>query len=63
MVIPYRDSKLTRMLQPCLGGNSSTYLVATVGPSITHREETLATLMFAQRCMKVCTSQCRIWAL
>jgi hypothetical protein len=52
---PYRDSKLTRLLQDSLGGNSNTFLLATVGPSIESYQETLSTLLFAQRCMHVKT--------
>jgi kinesin family protein 5 len=47
--IPYRDSKLTRLLQESLGGNYRTYLVVTCSPSKRHLEETLATLKFGQR--------------
>lgn len=51
--IPYRDSKLTRLLQDSLGGNSSTALIATIGPAAVNFGETLSTLLFAQRCMAV----------
>eukprot|EP01028_Stygiella_incarcerata_P011838 TRINITY_DN69214_c0_g1_i1.p1 TRINITY_DN69214_c0_g1~~TRINITY_DN69214_c0_g1_i1.p1 ORF type:complete len:797 (+),score=190.93 TRINITY_DN69214_c0_g1_i1:421-2811(+) len=51
--IPYRDSKLTRLCQDSLGGNSNTFLLATVGPSPNSFQETLSTLLFAQRCMQV----------
>ncbi|GIL90402.1 hypothetical protein Vretifemale_18052, partial [Volvox reticuliferus] len=51
--IPYRNSKLTRLLQPCLGGNSKTAIIATVNPSSDQIEETFNTLGFATRAMDV----------
>lgn len=48
--VPFRDSKLTRVLQNSLGGNSFTTLVATLLPNNEHYEECLATLQFATRC-------------
>lgn len=51
--IPYRDSKLTRLLQDSLGGNAATSLIATIGPAAINYGETLSTLLFAQRCMAV----------
>ncbi|EFJ49115.1 kinesin-like protein [Volvox carteri f. nagariensis] len=51
--IPYRNSKLTRLLQPCLGGNSKTAIIATINPSVDHVEETFNTLAFATRAMDV----------
>lgn len=51
--IPYRDSKLTRILTDSLGGTASTALIATVGPSSTNYNETLSTLQFASRCMSI----------
>ncbi|KAF7704322.1 kinesin family member 3Cb [Silurus meridionalis] len=51
--IPYRDSKLTRLLQDSLGGNSKTVIVATIGPTACHYEETLATLRFANRAKNI----------
>ena len=47
--IPYRDSKLTRLLQESLGGRCKTCIVATISPSILCCEETLSTLNYAQR--------------
>ena len=46
--IPYRDSKLTRILQESLGGRCKTCLIATVSPSVTAIEESLSTLNYAQ---------------
>ncbi|KAA3482395.1 phragmoplast orienting kinesin 2 [Gossypium australe] len=47
--VPYRDSKLTFLLQDSLGGNSKTMIIANVSPSICCGIETLNTLKFAQR--------------
>lgn len=47
--IPYRDSKLTFLLQDSLGGNAKTMLVANVSPSTACAHETLSTLQFAER--------------
>lgn len=46
---PYRDSKLTRLLQHSLGGNSLTVMVATVSPADYNMDETLSTLHYAAR--------------
>ena len=54
--IPYRDSKLTRLLQDSLGGTASTALLAAVGPAAVNYGETLSTLLFATRCMAVKTT-------
>mmetsp|Transcript_12804 Transcript_12804/g.32313 ORF Transcript_12804/g.32313 Transcript_12804/m.32313 type:complete len:1091 (+) Transcript_12804:231-3503(+) len=51
--VPYRDSKLTRMLQNSLGGNSYTTLLATIDPSVRNYEESLNSLLFADRCKNV----------
>jgi len=47
--IPYRDSKLTRLLQDSLGGNSKTLMIATMSPADYNYEESLSTLRYAQR--------------
>lgn len=44
--IPYRDSKLTRLLQESLGGRSKTCIIATISPSEDCLEETRATLKY-----------------
>ena len=44
--IPYRNSKLTRLLQPSLGGNARTAIIATINPSADHVEETSHTLRY-----------------
>nr|XP_019953603.1 PREDICTED: kinesin-like protein KIF3B [Paralichthys olivaceus] len=51
--IPYRDSKLTRLLQDSLGGNAKTVMIATVGPSHKNFEESLATLRYASRAKNI----------
>jgi hypothetical protein len=51
--VPYRESKLTRLLQDSLGGNSFTTLLATLNPMQENYEECLNTLMFANRCRYV----------
>ena len=51
--IPYRDSKLTRLLQNSLGGNSHTSVVATLHPTKENYEECLDTCQFANRCRNV----------
>ncbi|KAF6003978.1 hypothetical protein F1559_004585 [Cyanidiococcus yangmingshanensis] len=51
--IPYRDSKLTRMLQNSLGGNSRTAVICAITPAAAHAEETLSTLKFATRAKDV----------
>ncbi|CAK0859215.1 unnamed protein product, partial [Prorocentrum cordatum] len=47
--VPYRDSKLTRVLQESLGGNSKTSLIITCSPSNFNEQETASTLRFGQR--------------
>jgi len=51
--VPYRDSKLTRLLQDSLGGNSKTCVVACVSPVDTNFEETLNTLKYATRARNI----------
>ena len=51
--IPYRDSKLTRLLQDSLGGNSKTVMVATIGPASYNYDETLTTLRYANRAKNI----------
>ena len=51
--IPYRDSKLTRILQTALGGNSKTAMITNVTPSVLHTDETHSTLRFATRTKSV----------
>ncbi|KAJ1611422.1 putative kinesin heavy chain [Cryptosporidium canis] len=51
--VPYRDSKLTRILQNSLGGNSLTALIVTCSPSIVNESETIGTLRFGIRAKMV----------
>lgn len=51
--VPYRDSKLTRLLQDSLGGNAKTVMVATLGPALQHYDETLTTLRYANRAKNI----------
>ncbi|GMQ06226.1 hypothetical protein CsSME_00050888 [Camellia sinensis var. sinensis] len=51
--IPYRDSKLTRILQPALGGNAKTSIICTLAPEEIHIEETKGTLQFASRAKRI----------
>ncbi|GLI62469.1 hypothetical protein VaNZ11_005099 [Volvox africanus] len=51
--IPYRDSKLTRILKPSLGGNSKTMIICTINPAARHTEESHRTLRFACRAKRV----------
>uniref|UniRef100_A0A6Q2ZHV3 Kinesin motor domain-containing protein n=1 Tax=Esox lucius TaxID=8010 RepID=A0A6Q2ZHV3_ESOLU len=51
--VPYRDSKLTRLLQDSLGGNSHTLMIACVSPADSNIEETLNTLRYADRARKI----------
>ncbi|KAL1821827.1 hypothetical protein ACET3Z_016696 [Daucus carota] len=51
--VPYRDSKLTRLLQDSLGGNSKTVMIACVSPADTNAEETLNTLKYANRARNI----------
>jgi centromeric protein E len=51
--IPYRDSKLTRILQPSLGGNARTAIICMITPAAEHADESHNTLEFAARAKKV----------
>ncbi|EZA47603.1 chromosome-associated kinesin KIF4 isoform X2 [Ooceraea biroi] len=51
--IGYRDSKLTRLLQDSLGGNSMTLMIACVSPADYNLDETLSTLRYADRARKI----------
>eukprot|EP00474_Spongospora_subterranea_P002065 CRZ02523.1 hypothetical protein [Spongospora subterranea] len=53
--IPFRSSKLTHVLRDSLGGNSITRLIANVWPAARHLEETISTLKFATRMMRLTT--------
>ncbi|CAJ0573656.1 unnamed protein product, partial [Mesorhabditis spiculigera] len=51
--IPYRESKLTRLLQDSLGGSTVTTIIATISPSAANFEETLSTLEYASRAKNI----------
>lgn len=70
--IPYRDSKLTRLLKDSIGGNCRTIMIAAVSPSTLSYEDTYNTLKYANRAkeikLSVRTSRCdgdllRVWEL
>lgn len=51
--VPYRESKLTRLLADSLGGKTKTCIIATVSPSSSSQEETLSTLEYASRAKRI----------
>lgn len=53
--IPYRDSKLTRLLKDSLGGNCRTVMIANISPAFTAYEDTLNTLKYADRAKQIKT--------
>lgn len=57
--IPYRDSKLTRLLKFSLGGNCKTVMIVCVSPSSQHYDETLNTLKYADRAKEIKTKLIR----
>jgi len=57
--VPYRDSKLTRLLKDSLGGNCRTVMIANISPSLGSFEETLNTLKYANRAKNIKTNVTR----
>jgi kinesin family protein 3/17 len=51
--IPYRNSKLTRLLQDSLGGNSKTFFIVNIDPATHNYQETMMSLMYGQRAKKI----------
>lgn len=51
--VPYRDAKLTRILRNCLGGSGMTFILCCINPSQENFEQTVASLRFTQRAMKI----------
>lgn len=51
--VPYRDSKLTRILQDSLGGNTKTVMIANAGPADCNVDESLSTLRYANRAKNI----------
>lgn len=60
--VPYRDSKLTRLLQDSLGGNSKTLMVACISSSDSDKSESLNTLSYASRAKNIQNGKVRILA-
>ncbi|KAM8783129.1 kinesin-like protein KIF7 [Rhynchonycteris naso] len=59
--IPYRDSKITRILKDSLGGNAKTVMIACVSPSSSDFDETLNTLNYASRAQNICNRATINW--
>lgn len=57
--VPYRNSKLTKLLSDSLGGNSKTLMIATVSPALSNFQESLQTLKYASRA-KMITNKPRV---
>ena len=53
IVVPYRDSVLTRILQNALGGNSKTLMICALSPATNNYDETLSTLRYADQAKKI----------
>jgi centromeric protein E len=51
--VPYRNSKLTRMLQPSLAGNARISVICTINPDVNAMSESMSTLLFAKRIKNV----------
>ncbi|XP_034480425.1 osmotic avoidance abnormal protein 3 [Drosophila innubila] len=51
--VPYRDSKLTRLLQDSLGGNTKTIMISCISPADINYDETLSTLRYASRAKNI----------
>lgn len=56
VMVPFRDSTLTRLLKNALGGNSKTIMIAALSPADINYEETLSTLRFADRAKAIKTT-------
>lgn len=54
--VPYRGSKLTRLLKDSLGGNCRTVMIANVSPSVSSFEDSYNTLMYANRAKAIKTN-------
>ena len=53
IVVPYRNSCLTRILQNALGGNSKTLMICAISPATDNYEETISTLRYADQAKKI----------
>ena len=56
--VPYRDSKLTRLLKDSIGGNCRTVMIAAISPSSLTYEDTYNTLKYADRAKEIKLSVC-----
>ncbi|CAN1174954.1 Kinesin-like protein KIN-7O [Linum perenne] len=56
--VPYRDSKLTRILQPALGGNANTAIICNITLAQIHADETKSSLQFSSRALRVKNCAC-----
>ncbi|URD98473.1 KISc [Musa troglodytarum] len=56
--VPYRDSKLTRILQPALGGNANTAIICNITLAQVHADETKSSLQFSSRALRVTNCAC-----
>lgn len=54
--VPFRNSKLTRLLQESLSGRGKTSIIVCIGPSSDHAQETISSLLFGSRAMRVQTT-------
>ncbi len=59
VIIPYRESKLTRLLQESLGGNSATVMIASISPADYNYLETIGTLKYANRAKSIANAVTR----
>jgi hypothetical protein len=53
IIVPFRNSSLTRILQNALGGNSKTIMICAISPAFINYEETLSTLRYADNAKKI----------
>eukprot|EP00042_Codosiga_hollandica_P043409 m.411086 g.411086 ORF g.411086 m.411086 type:complete len:1043 (-) comp56548_c0_seq3:106-3234(-) len=53
VIVPYRDSVLTKLLHNALGGNSKTVMIAAISPALSSYDETLSTLRYAERVKRI----------
>lgn len=53
IIIPYRESALTRILQNALGGNSKTLMICAISPATNNYDETLSTLRYADQAKRI----------
>ncbi|CAN0910145.1 Kinesin-like protein KIN-7O [Linum grandiflorum] len=56
--VPYRDSKLTRILQPALGGNANTAIICNITLAQIHADETKSSLQFSSRALRIKNCAC-----